>query len=91
MKIILAVAFALTFCMAGISAQPAPRSAAQVPGAQKPAAPAAASGTRIDAAKEADIRRLLELVGTKAMSPPEEPCLIHRNHAGISLQLLRSV
>jgi uncharacterized protein len=67
MKIILAVVFALTFGTAGISARPARGSAAQAPSTQKPAAPAAAPGAKIDPAKEADIRRLLDLVGTKAM------------------------
>jgi len=71
MKVILPVAFGLALGTATICAQSLPASPgrAQAPGAQKPAAPAAAlvSPTRINPAKEADIRRLLELVGTKAL------------------------
>jgi hypothetical protein len=65
MKLWLAVAVFLSLGTTNLFAQAAPGNAA----AQKPAAPAAAATTasKIDPAKERDIRQLLELVGTKAL------------------------
>jgi uncharacterized protein len=75
MKVWLAVPVLLSFGATNVCAQTAPakNNAAQAPTKQKPAAPAvpptpaAAAAGKIDPAKEADIRKLLELVGTKAL------------------------
>lgn len=67
MKLWLAICLFLFFGAANLCAQTAPAKAivGQAPAKQKPAAPATAVKT--DSAKEADIRKLLELVGTKAL------------------------
>ncbi len=71
MKVWLAIPVLLSFGTANLCGQTAPakNNAAQTPAKQKlaPAAAATATTGKIDPAKEADIRKLLELVGTKAL------------------------
>ena len=71
MKFFLASTVLLSLGSLAVRAQSVPAKAAATPAsaAQKPAAskPASLAAEKIDPAKEADIRRLLEIVGTKAL------------------------
>ena len=69
MKISVVLGVCLTLGAIGASAQNTPASAAKSANLQPSAAskPGSTNQTKIDPAKEADIRKLLELVGTKAL------------------------
>jgi uncharacterized protein len=69
MKISVALGVCLTLGSIGASAQHAPQTGAKSPDPQASSASKAnpATQSKIDPAKEADIRKLLELVGTKAL------------------------
>ena len=72
MKVWLAIPVLLSFGAGNLCAQatPAKGNATQAPAKQKSATPAGAANAtagKVDPAKEADIRKLLELVGTKAL------------------------
>jgi len=66
MKISVVLGICLTLASAGTRAQSAPRTAATA-GQSATAKAGLAAQSKIDPAKEADIRKLLELVGTKAI------------------------
>ena len=67
MKTGLILVACLTLGSLGAYAQNAPSAAAKSPKSQTSSAASAAAQAKIDPAKEADIRKLLDLVGTKAL------------------------